>query len=78
MIDKYSGQYTNAQLTINERKMSLLVQIAEKKCKICGIDRYSCSVKVLQFKARGKCINTTERDYSTWALVMLTAKTVRV
>ncbi|MEM3241701.1 MAG: hypothetical protein QXK57_01660 [Conexivisphaerales archaeon] len=37
MIDK--GQYTNAQLTIKERKMFLLVQIAEKKHKICG-DKY--------------------------------------
>ncbi len=58
-------------------KENVLTGSDRKGVKICGIDRCSCSVKVLQFKARGKGINTTERDYSTWALVMLTAKTVR-
>ncbi|MEM3498246.1 MAG: hypothetical protein QXO68_03195 [Conexivisphaerales archaeon] len=36
LIGKYKGQYTNAQFTIKERKMLLLVQIAGKNIKSCG------------------------------------------
>ncbi|MEM0146254.1 MAG: hypothetical protein QXK57_03575 [Conexivisphaerales archaeon] len=39
MIGKYKGQYTNAQFTIKERKMLLLVQIAGKNIKVVGTDR---------------------------------------
>ncbi|MEM3497703.1 MAG: hypothetical protein QXO68_00385 [Conexivisphaerales archaeon] len=40
LIEKYRGQYINAQLTIKERNMFLVIQIAEKKrdVKFVGID----------------------------------------
>ncbi len=56
LIEKYKGRYTNAQLTIKERKMFLLIQVqiadsgeAEKKrdVKVVGIDRGIKNIAVL-------------------------------
>ncbi|MEM4102741.1 MAG: hypothetical protein QXN78_04995 [Conexivisphaerales archaeon] len=49
MIDKYKGQYTNAQLTIKERKMFLLVQIAEKERGMLFCQSYSIQSEGLRY-----------------------------